>query len=165
MRLFLIALAAVSMLVISCGSPKDDNSDSGSESNLSMEQKAAIDTTSANYLLLKQQCLICHGGAPSHDKLIAPPMIAVKRRYMMRYNSQEAFEKGMLEWALNPTKEKALMRGAVAEFNVMPKPATPEEDIKKIVKFIYENELQAPDWFEDHYQQMHGSGMGMMKKN
>ena len=163
MKNFLFALVALVFLA-SCGGSNKENSDTSVEGATAV----AIDTTSANYMLLKQQCLICHGGAPSHDKLIAPPMVAVKSRYMMRYSTQEEFEKGMLEWTLNPTKEKALMRGAVGEFNLMPKPATPEEDLKKIVKFIYENELQQPDWYEEHYKQMHGEGQGMgmgMKKN
>lgn len=161
MKNFLFALVGLAFLA-SCGGSSKGNSESSAEEATAV----AIDTTSADYMLFKQQCLICHGGAPSHDKLIAPPMLAVKRRYIMRYNTQEEFEKAMLVWTLNPTKEKALMRGAVAEFNLMPKPATPEEDLKKIVTFIYENKLEQPEWFEEHYQEMHGTGNGMgMKKN
>lgn len=121
---------------------------------------AAIDTISENYLLFKNQCLICHGGAPSHDELIAPPMAAVKWRYSKQYDNKADFVEGMVAWGLNPTAETALMRGAVKEFNVMPKPATKQGDLKTIAAFIYDNELEQPEWFEEHFNQMHGEGGG-----
>lgn len=163
MKIFILFFVALAIVLFACSTSSNQNGigTAGMADETMTTAVVTIDTVSENYLLLKQQCLVCHGGAPTHEELIAPPMVAVKRRYMMRYNNQAEFEKAMLAWALNPSKEKALMRGAVGEFNLMPKPATKEEDLKKIVKFIYENELEQPEWFEEHYQQMHGKGMGM----
>ena len=146
-------------IAFSCSTSTKETADLSSvdfEKQVEATNTVAIDTVSENYLLLKQQCLICHGGASSHDKLIAPPMVAVKRRYKMQYASKEEFINGMVAWAANPTADKALMKGAVKEFNLMPKPVTPEKELKTIAKFIYENELEQPEWFAEHFQQMHG---------
>ncbi len=122
----------------------------------------AIDTVSENYMLLKNQCLICHGGAPTHDALIAPPMQAVKWFYSQKYTTKEDFVAAIVAWGENPTEEASLMKGAVKRFKVMPKPATSKEDLATIAAFIYDNELQVPDWFNAHFEKMHGKGKGKM---
>jgi hypothetical protein len=56
------------------------------------------------------------------------------------------------------------MRGAVSQFNVMPKQIFKEDDIRKIATYIYESNLEKPAWFEEHEREMHGgkrNGMGM----
>ena len=158
--LFFLAFAGV---VFSCGTSTNDNTESAAmvaEDAIENVEIVALDTISGNYLLLKNQCLICHGGAPSHDELIAPPMVAVQRRYKVQFDNKEDFVNGMVAWGLSPTAETALMRGAVKEFNIMPKPATKEEDLKTIAAFIYDNELEQPAWFAEHFKEMHPNGMG-----
>jgi len=123
-----------------------------------------IDTSqiqSEGYILLKNNCYVCHSvTSKSHDEIIAPPMIAIKRRYKMSYGSKDEFIIAVSEWALNPTKENSLMRGAVMQFNVMPKHAFNKEDIEKIAEYIYDNELEKPEWFEQHFYDEHPKGMG-----
>ncbi len=162
--LFFVVVAAV---FFSCGSSTKENTESSSmvnEEAVASVVTVALDTVSENYMLFKNQCLICHGGAPSHDELIAPPMAAVKWRYSKQYDNKEDFVNGMVAWGLNPTAESALMRGAVKEFNVMPKPATNETDLKTIATFIYDNELEQPEWFEEHFNKMYGEGGKGMRK-
>ncbi len=121
------------------------------------------------YTLLKNQCYACHSiNSSSHDEIIAPPMVAIKRRYTRMYDNKEDFVDAVSKWALNPEKESAIMRGAVAQFNVMPKQVFKEEDLKKIAAYIYDNELEEPDWFSAHEKEMHGGkgrrmGMGRNK--
>jgi len=96
-------------------------------------------------------------------------MAAIKWRYKKQYNNKADFVEGVVAWGLNPTEETALMKGAVKEFNIMPKPATKEADIKTIAAFMYDNELEQPEWFAEHFKKMHGEGgkgmgMGMKKK-
>jgi hypothetical protein len=55
------------------------------------------------------------------------------------------------------------MRGAVKQFNVMPKQIFKKEDLEKIALYIYENELEVPDWFMAHEKEMHGNGGRMGK--
>ncbi len=159
--LFFLASAT---FFFSCGTSNNENTETSSmtveDAAVTNVEIVALDTISENYLLFKGQCLICHGGAPSHDELIAPPMVAVQRRYKVQFDNKEDFVNGMVAWGLNPTPETALMRGAIKEFNVMPKPATKEEDLKTIAAFIYDNELEQPEWFDAHFKEMHPNGMG-----
>ncbi|MEN8123604.1 MAG: c-type cytochrome [Bacteroidota bacterium] len=147
--------------------------------NENKEQKHTLNDTSnieykkdsIAYNMLKTQCYICHSiDAPSHDNIIAPPLEAVKRRYSMQFKNKEDFINAVTKWTLNPTKENALMRGAVMQFNVMPKQNFKEEDIKKIAAYIFDNKLETPDWFDAHEKEIHsggnrGMGRGMGKKN
>jgi mono/diheme cytochrome c family protein len=112
--------------------------------------------------LLEQNCYACHSvTSESHDAIIAPPMVAVVRRYKMMYQDKESFVNGISNWVLNPTADHALMRGAVSQFNVMPKLPFNKNEVLTIAQYIYDNELEAPSWFEDHFNSQHPNGMGM----
>jgi len=112
--------------------------------------------------LFKQKCYACHSvTTKSHDEIIAPPMIAVKKRYSMQFDNKEDFVDAVVAYAHDPKAENALMRGAVNKFKAMPKQAFEEEDLKKIAIYIYENEIETPVWFEEHFKENHKNGMGM----
>ena len=113
------------------------------------------------YILLKNNCYACHSvNSASHDAIIAPPMVAVVRRYKMSYQNKEAFVEAVTNWVLNPTEEHALMRGAVSQFKVMPKQPFNKDEIKKIADYMYENELEEPAWFQQHFDEENMNGMG-----
>ncbi|MCF6360477.1 MAG: hypothetical protein L3J29_06910 [Cyclobacteriaceae bacterium] len=165
-----ILFLGLTAVTFSCGTSTTENTEGETiavETVAVTTEVAAIDTVSANYMLLKNQCLICHGGAPSHDELIAPPMAAIKWRYSKQFDNKEDFVNGIVAWGVDPKEEEALMKGAVKRFKVMPKLATSEEDLRVIAEFVYDNELQEPEWFAEHFKKMHGEGgKGMgMKKN
>lgn len=150
------------LMFVSCGQNKKDIvqlSKTVPDHSFSQESDA--------YALLNTQCYICHSiSAVSHDALIAPPMVAVKKRYLRIYNTKEEFVNAFAKWALDPNEDDAIMRGAVSQFNVMPKQIFKEEDIRKIATYIFENELERPKWFEEHEKEMHGGkGRGMKRKN
>lgn len=111
--------------------------------------------------LLKAKCYACHSvTSKSHDEIIAPPMAAVKRRYKMSYASEEEFVEAITSWVMNPEKENVLMRGAVQQFNIMPKQPFDKEEISSIAKYMFENELETPSWFQKHFKEEHPNGMG-----
>ena len=119
---------------------------------------------SDGYDLLKAQCYICHSvTSTSHDEIIAPPMAAIKMRYSRSYGTKESFVEAISNWAIDPKLENALMRGAVKQFNVMPTQTFKKEDLEKIASYMYENELEVPDWFAEHEKEMHGNRGGMGK--
>jgi len=121
---------------------------------------------SEGYSLLKNYCYACHSvSTKSHDDIIAPPLVAIKRRYKSYYLTKEAFIDGISKWVSDPKEENALMRGAVSQFKVMPKLFYKASDIEKIAFYIYENELEKPVWFETHFNNEHPNGMkGRMGK-
>jgi len=110
--------------------------------------------------LMETNCYVCHNPTTIEANRIAPPMIAIKKRYLMGNSSKEAFIKSMQDFVKNPIEENAIMYGAVEQFGVMPKQAFPEETIKQIADYMFDFEIEKPAWFEEHYNQQHGNGNG-----
>jgi hypothetical protein len=110
--------------------------------------------------LMENNCYICHNPTASEDERIAPPMIAVKKHYIDESTTKEDFINEITEWVRKPSEEKSKMPGAVRRFNLMPYQFFPEEDVIKIANYIYDYEIEEPEWFEDHFQQGHGKGKG-----
>lgn len=102
-------------------------------------------------LLLRKNCYACHNpNTNSHDEIIAPPMQGIKEHYLKAYPTREAFSEAMESFLGNPMAEKALMKGPVKRFGLMPKPAVAKEDLQKIIAYIQDNKLETPAWWADH---------------
>lgn len=102
-------------------------------------------------LLLKKNCYACHNpNTASHDEIIAPPLQGIKEHYLKAYPSREAFTAAMESFVSNPLAEKALMKGPVKRFGLMPKPAVSDEDLQKIIAYIQDNKLETPTWWGEH---------------
>jgi mono/diheme cytochrome c family protein len=160
MKSNLIKLVVVLVLLSSCNKSK-----SSEDFSAKMPEKSESENTET-LALFKQKCYACHSvTTKSHDEIIAPPMIAVKKRYSMQYDNKEDFVNAVVAYAADPKAENALMIEAVNKFKAMPKQAFSEEDLKKIATYIYENKIETPEWFEAHFQENHknGQGMGMGK--
>ena len=153
MKLFKLLSLLVILSIVSCNTNKKNKQ----LTQLSNEEHLENE----GLKLLKQHCYACHSVvSPSHDAIIAPPMVAVKRRYKMSYKNESDFVNAFTNWILNPKEEKALMRGAVMNFNVMPKQPFEKNDIVKIATYVYNNELEKPQWFDKHFTEEHPNGMG-----
>ncbi|MCK5400925.1 MAG: c-type cytochrome [Flavobacteriaceae bacterium] len=156
----LIFVTSIGIFLVACNQSKEitETKDIGN-----LTQKVVLtDTHNEGYTLMKNNCYVCHNpNAKSHDSIIAPPFAAVKRRYSMQYNNKEEFVDAVIDWALNPNEDKALMRGAVREFKVMPKLFLEKNELEKIATYLYENEVEQPEWFAAHFNEMHGQGQGM----
>lgn len=110
--------------------------------------------------LLEANCYVCHSPSASEEDRIAPPMIAIKKHYLTEGVTKKEFIKSIQDFMKNPNVEDAKMYGAVKRFGVMPKANYPEATITQIADYIYDNEIEQPDWFEDHYNQNRGNGNG-----
>jgi hypothetical protein len=99
---------------------------------------------------IKTNCYVCHNPkAPSHDAIVAPPLAVVKMRYSRKYRTREAFVNSMTSFLLSPTKENAIMFGAVDQFGLMPVTVLDEKTTRRIVEYIYANKLEEPAWLKD----------------
>ncbi|MFC3878865.1 c-type cytochrome [Algoriphagus namhaensis] len=108
-----------------------------------------VDQVEEGLLLLQKHCYTCHNPkSKSHDEIPAPPLWGMKKHYLEAYPEQTEFEKAMMTFILNPNEEKALMKGPIKRFGLMPKPQITEEEAKKIVRYIYEQELENPLWHQ-----------------
>ncbi len=157
-----ILLASIMTVLISCNETKKEKTDTESIA----QNKAITDNLQEDegFTLMKNNCYVCHNPkAKSHDAIIAPPFVAVKRRYSRQYESKEVFVNAVVNWVQNPNEEEALMRGAVREFKVMPNLPLDTEILQKIASYMYENDMEEPEWFGEHVKEMHGEGMGKGK--
>lgn len=114
--------------------------------------------------LIETQCVICHSATASHDNRLAPPMIAVKKRYASSNTTKEQFIKDIQNWFDNPVEDNAKMYGAVKRFGIMPKLAITKENLNLISDYLYDNDIDQPEWFENHYNEEKRKGFPMHKR-
>jgi cytochrome c553 len=125
---------------------------------LPVNAQVQVDLVKAKQMI-ESACISCHSATASMENRLAPPLEAVKRRYLRAYPDIEEFTTQVAAYVAEPTEEKALMHGAVERFNLMTPIPYPEEDLVAIATYIYQFELDKLDWFEVHYQEMHGDGV------
>lgn len=113
--------------------------------------------------LMATHCYVCHSPTASETEgRIAPPMVAIKARYLMLHTTKEEFVQHITTFTENPTTENAIMYGAVDRFNVMPKQVFPEGVVEKIARFMYDYQIEEPSWFKEHWETS-GNGQGRRK--
>ncbi len=147
----------VLIALVSCKNNSNENSD---YTNLTSIEK---DQEHPGKKLLEVNCYVCHSPTASHDDRIAPPMIAVKKHYLTEGVSKKEFIQSIQDYMKNPNAEDAKMYGAVKRFGVMPKATYPDETITQIADYIYDYDIEQPEWFEDHFEQGQGKGQGKGK--
>jgi hypothetical protein len=121
-----------------------------------IEQQETTAYTSSNHpgkKLMENQCYVCHNPTADHDGRIAPPMVAIKSHYKIDDISKEAFKNAIWHFVEKPTIEKSKMKGAVRRFNLMPYQAYNEKDVKLIADYIYDFEIEEPEWFKKHIEE------------
>ncbi len=165
MKKYLLVLGIAAVIgFTSCGqnnSKGEDHDEHDDHAKTEETVQKVADKTSDGYQLMKQKCFSCHNpNTESHDVIIAPPMIAVKMHYTKHFETKEAFVDAFVKWSQDPKEEDAVMKGAVKRFQVMPKQIFDKEDLTKIATYVYENDIDQPDWFEEHLKEDHGGGMG-----
>lgn len=153
MRYIIVIL--VSVFILSCNNSKNKD--------LSAFEKNMQANNHPGKKLMETNCYVCHSPTASHDDRIGPPMIAIKKHYLNEETTKEEFIADIKTWIKNPNEADARMRGAVRRFGVMPKQAFPEETIEKIADYMYDYEIDQPEWFEDHFNEEKGNHNGKGK--
>ncbi|MCL5128285.1 DUF3365 domain-containing protein [Algibacter sp. L4_22] len=153
----LIVIFIFSALIFSCNNSKKK------EYSAFENQKEANNHPGKK--LMEANCYACHSPSANQDDRIGPPMIAIKKRYINNKTTKANFTKDILAWIKNPTEENAKMYGAVNRFGLMPKLPFEEETITQIADYMFDFEIDKPEWFEAHYNQERGNnnGQGMKK--
>lgn len=112
--------------------------------------------------LMETHCYACHNPTtPENGGRIAPPMIAVKTHYLKDGMSKEEFIAEMTSFVENPSEDKVQLRGAFRRFGLMPKQVFPEGAIEKIAAYMYDYQIEEPEWFQEHMRgNKNGKQMG-----
>lgn len=157
MKKITILLLSIVTLFMSCNQSNKKNAYTASSHIDNVEEAGSHLKRDNGYTLMKNNCYACHNpNIKSHDEILAPPFKAVKMHYMREYDNKEKFVDAMVDWVQHPDEEKALMFGAVKRFKVMPKLALSTEDLEKIAAYIYDNDVEQPEWMEEHMKERKG---------
>lgn len=146
---------------MSCNNILRENYEASNRVSGEINNKDGIDHPGKK--LMENNCYVCHNPTTSEADRISPPMIAIKKHYISENTTKEEFVAELLDWVKQPTEEKSKMPGAIRRFNLMPYQDFPEESIRQIADYIYDYEIEQPEWFEDHFQKGLGKGMGRGK--
>lgn len=94
-------------------------------------------------------CLSCHNA--ELDPALAPPLYGVQNKYKQAFEDQETFVQAIIDWAKNPTEEKALMKRPVKKLGLMAPMPLPDAMLKSIGTYLYEEEFAPPcsHWAND----------------
>lgn len=109
---------------------------------------------------LENECYICHNPKSSQASMIAPPMMAIKQHYIDSSTTREAFTEDLIRWVNDP-ETKTRMPGAHKRFGAMPYLPYPDEALKQVADYIFDNDLEKPDWLDAHFQKVHGKGIAL----
>lgn len=109
--------------------------------------------------LLKQSCVTCHSAHGSMKNRAAPPLVAVKRHYLEDNPTRAQFIADIREFVKHPEEHKSKMPGALKRFGLMPQMSFSDEQLNAVAAVLYDTEVEAPDWFEKHYQEAHSEGL------
>jgi len=107
--------------------------------------------------ILETECYLCHTPKASEESMIAPPMIAIKKHYISENTTKEEFTEALIRWVNDPETESK-MPSAHKRFGPMPYIPYPDDAIAQIAEYLYDYEIEKPDWFDAHFQEQHGNG-------
>jgi cytochrome c len=118
---------------------------SSSENFTKTDTTRSISTSSSNAeALFNAKCKICHSTTQPTDisKVVAPMVFGVMRHVKMKYPNRDEAVKFMVDYALNPSKDKAVcMPQKIARFGLMPsqKGNVTKEELQKITSWMFDN--------------------------
>lgn len=147
----IIPFAFLFLLFVNCNKSKDSN----------VQKQIDVEATKINYTasnhpgkkLMENKCYVCHNPSTGHDGRIAPPMVAIKSHYLDDETTKKEFKTAIWNFVEKPSVEKTKMRGAVKRFGVMPYQPFSEEEINLISDYMYDFEIDEPEWFKEHIEE------------
>jgi cytochrome c553 len=138
-------LVVLSFLLLSCNQKKEDY--------VKPDNQVTVINNPEGKKLMETHCYVCHSpNAPEGEGRIAPPMIAIKAHYIKEGTTKEEFVASIKSFVDNPTEDKVHLKGAFNRFGLMPKQVFPEGSIEKIATFMYEYQIEQPEWFIEHWK-------------
>lgn len=87
-------------------------------------------------------CNSCHNQA--QDPPLGPPMWGVQRRYNRNSLDSEDFINSIVDFVKQPSLDKAIHDQAISQLGLMPPIALPDEQLKKIATYIFEETFPPP---------------------
>ena len=98
--------------------------------------------------IITSVCENCHDPSSHPDDRLAPPLEIAKRNYLEASSSKDEFVEMITNFILAPDEEKAKLHSDIEEFGLMDPIGYSEEEIRLVAIYIYETELEKPDWLK-----------------
>ena len=95
-------------------------------------------------------CYACHSPTASPDDRFAPPLEIAKRNYIAETANKDEFVDKMVQFILYPSAEQSVLHSDVEQYGLMDPVGFSEKDVRAIAEYIYDNELEKPDWLIDN---------------
>ncbi|MGE5943868.1 MAG: hypothetical protein ACM31G_05970 [Flavobacteriales bacterium] len=149
MKTSLIVLAFI-LLFINC------NNSNKTPNYVKNSDVAKDNQTHPGKKLMEIHCYACHNATTSEADRIAPPMIAIKMRYINSATTKKEFIADMKKWIKEPVEKNVKMYGAVKRFGIMQNLPYLENVIEQIADYMFDNDIEQPEWFQDHFNQNRG---------
>lgn len=94
-------------------------------------------------------CLSCHNA--EIEPALAPPLYGVQNKYKQVFADKEVFVQAIIDWVQKPSLENALMKRPVKKLGLMPAMPLPDDMLKSIATYLYEEEFEPPctHWAND----------------
>jgi len=141
-------------ILIFLGCNQSKKSKLPTKNQISEQSTLQIQDEHPGKLLMEKECYICHNPKSTRSDMIAPPMIAIKKHYIDGNTSKEAFSEALIKWVNDPEAETK-MPGAHKTFGSMPYLPYTDDAIRQIAAYIYDYEIEKPEWFEAHFKEAH----------
>ncbi|NWF88411.1 MAG: DUF3365 domain-containing protein [Ignavibacteriaceae bacterium] len=141
-RLHKVIIVLCCMILSSCTNPDNEKPIDNNKLNQSL---------SKGFQLLEQNCFSCHNPNALGETKVAPTIAAVKKQYMEGKVSENEFTKQLIIFMNSPSEAASKMKEAIKKFGLMPKMNLSDEQIENIAKYLYNNNIENPDWFSKYY--------------
>ncbi|MGM0636005.1 MAG: Tll0287-like domain-containing protein [Bacteroidota bacterium] len=153
MKTLIPSLVVLFFLFTSCNSKKTDSAE---EDSIKTTEKSAEEIAVLGKKTMENKCYLCHNPKASKNNRVGPPMVEIKAKYMEEFDSKEAFVNAIWNFTQKPTEEKAKLRGAVKRFGLMPYQKYQQENIEALASYIYDYQIEEPEWFAAHWENQYG---------
>jgi cytochrome c553 len=147
----ILPIAFLLLLLVSCNDTKKTNY--SNQTDIEVKTTTYTASNHPGKKLMENKCYVCHNPSTGHDGRIAPPMVAIKSHYLDDETTKEEFKTAIWNFVEKPSVEKTKMRGAVKRFGVMPYQPFSEEEINLISDYMYDFEIDEPEWFKEHIEE------------
>ena len=142
----LILIAAITINACASAAQKDATS-------ADTKVVPALSAATNGFLTMESSCFTCHSpNALQTEDLAAPTMADMKLHYLKFATTERAFADALNAFVQQPDSAHALMAEAVKRFGLMPKLGVPEKDARDIAHYLFNNKIEAADWFPAQYQ-------------
>ncbi len=138
---FLISFTAIIAMLFSVIACDDSNAKDNTDISKKDENRKAL-------RIISTTCFTCHSPEREIDNKArtGPPIYKIRPHYMRDGITREEFVADISSFLKEPTEAKAKLKGAIRNFGLMPRMPLPDEDIRIIAEYMFENDMTAEQW-------------------